>query len=217
MLNVIFDMDGVIFDTEALCRRAWKAVGSEYGIKDIDGLLLLCIGANQQHMLEIFREKMGEKFPAEKFLRETKEKIQKLADESLPVKKGARELLKWLKDRRVPVGLASSTECKIVEKYLSISGLSEYFQVIVGGDQIRHSKPDPEIYQKACEALGIDPADAYGIEDSYNGVRSASAAGLKTIMVPDLLPPTEEMEKLAYRICSDLVEVKEYFAVFENL
>ena len=89
--------------------------------------------------------------------------------------------------------------------------LLDYFQAVVGGDQITRSKPDPEIYQTVCRKLGICPEDAYAVEDSYNGVRSASRAGMRTIMVPDLLPPTEEMEKLAYRILPDLCCVKELF------
>lgn len=93
------------------------------------------------------------------------------------------------------VGLASSTAHDIVVQELTDAGLVDYFQAITGGDQISHSKPDPEIYLKACEKLGIDPKEAYAVEDSYNGIRSAFSAGMKPLMVPDLLPPTGEMEE----------------------
>ena len=88
----------------------------------------------------------------------------------------------------------------------------DYFHAITGGDQISHSKPDPEIYLKACEKLGIDPKSAYAVEDSYNGIRSSYSAGMKPLMVPDLLPPTEEMEEKAYRIFKDLFGVRDFLA-----
>jgi HAD superfamily hydrolase (TIGR01509 family) len=212
MIQIVFDMDGVIFDTEALCQKAWRTVGEERGISiaEIDELLKLCIGSNQQHMTEVLREKLGVDFPVQCFLSEAAEQIQLLANEHLPLKKGAEELLKWLKEQKAAVGLASSTASPIVKKYLEKAGLTEYFQIIIGGDQVIHSKPDGEIYQKACAALGTDPLQTYGVEDSYNGVRSASNAGLKTIMVPDLLPPTEEMRERACTVQPDLLAVKEY-------
>lgn len=212
MIQIVFDMDGVIFDTEALCQKAWRTVGEERGISiaEIDELLKLCIGSNQQHMTEVLREKLGVDFPVQCFLSEAAEQIQLLANEHLPLKKGAEELLKWLKEQKAAVGLASSTASPIVKKYLEKAGLTEYFQIIIGGDQVIHSKPDGEIYQKACAALGTDPSQTYGVEDSYNGVRSASNAGLKTIMVPDLLPPTEEMRERACTVQPDLLAVKKY-------
>lgn len=212
MIQIIFDMDGVIFDTEALCQKAWRMAGAEKGIseKEIDRLLQLCIGSNQQHMTEVLQREMGAAFPVPRFLAETKEQVQRLADAYLPLKKGAREILEWLRTQGAVVGLASSTERRIIEKYLRISELTDYFQTIMGGDQVTHSKPHGEIYQKACAALGVAPAQTYGVEDSYNGVRSASNAGLRTIMVPDLLPPTEEMQELAESIEADLFAVKAY-------
>jgi beta-phosphoglucomutase-like phosphatase (HAD superfamily) len=149
MIQIVFDMDGVIFDTEALCQKAWRTVGEERGISiaEIDELLKLCIGSNQQHMTEVLREKLGVDFPVQCFLSEAAEQIQLLANEHLPLKKGAEELLKWLKEQKAAVGLASSTASPIVKKYLEKAGLTEYFQIIIGGDQVIHSKPDGEIYQ----------------------------------------------------------------------
>lgn len=213
MLSVVFDMDGVIFDTEVLCRRAWHACSGKYGVTDVDSLLAFCIGGNQERMVQVLKHVMGEDFPALDFLEDARREIRRLWDEEgIPVKKGAKEILDWLKQQNAVVGLASSTEHDTVVSQLGNAGLLDYFQAVVGGDQITRSKPDPEIYQKACRKLGICPEDAYAVEDSYNGVRSASNAGMRTIMVPDLLPPTGEMEKLAYRILPDLFCVKELFA-----
>ena len=130
----------------------------------------------------------------------------------LPLKKGAVELLSWLKEQNALLALASSTKRSLVIQELTDAGLLDYFSVITGGDQISHSKPDPEIYLKACEKLGIDPKEAYAVEDSYNGIRSAFSAGMKPLMVPDLLPPTGEMEEKAHRIFDDLLEVRDFLA-----
>ena len=210
MLAVVFDMDGVIFDTEALCRRAWFACSGKYGIKDVDSLLIPCIGGNRNRMVEVFENALGKDFPTMEFLEDTRCMIRKYGEEEgIPVKKGARELLAWLKQQNAIVGLASSTSYETVVQQLKDAGLLDFFQAIVGGDQIAKSKPDPEIYHEASRKLGIHPADAYAVEDSYNGVRSASSAGMKTIMVPDLLPPTEDMETLTYRILPDLFLVRD--------
>ena len=161
MIAVVFDMDGVIFDTEAICRRAWHACAGKYNIQDVDALLIPCIGANKQHMRKVFHEQLGEDFPVEAFDRDAREGFLRIErEEGIPVKKGARELLSWLKEQGAVVGLASSTAHDIVVQELTDAGLVDYFQAITGGDQITHSKPDPEIYLKACEKLGIDPKDS---------------------------------------------------------
>ena len=213
MLAVIFDMDGVIFDTEAICLRAWRACAEKYNIKDMDALLMPCIGGNKQHMREVFRDQLGEDFPVDAFDKDAQKEFRRIErEEGIPVKKGARELLAWLKENEATVGLASSTAYDIVVQELTGAGLVDYFHAITGGDQISHSKPDPEIYLKACEKLGIDPESAYAVEDSYNGIRSSCSAGMKPLMVPDLLPPTEEMEEKAHRIFKDLFEVRDFLA-----
>lgn len=211
MLKVVFDMDGVIFDTEALCRRAWRTCNEKYGIPDVDGLLALCIGVNAKRTLETFDAVMGKDFPTQEFLNDSRALVRKIREEEgIPVKKGAREILTFLKEQNASVGLASSTAFDTVVRQLRGAGFLEFFQVIVGGDQINRSKPDPEIYQRACRELGVEPGSTYAVEDSYNGVHAACNAGMKTIMVPDLLPPTEEMEHIAYRILPDLTAVRDF-------
>ena len=168
MLAVIFDMDGVIFDTEAICLRAWRACAEKYNIKDIDALLMPCIGGNKQHMREVFREQLGEDFPVDSFDKDAQKEFRRIErEEGIPVKKGARELLAWLKENEATVGLASSTAYDIVVQELTGAGLVDYFHAITGGDQISHSKPDPEIYLKACEKLGIDPESALWCRISF--------------------------------------------------
>ncbi len=109
------------------------------------------------------------------------------------------------------IALASSTREGVVRQELSDAGIIDYFEAVVCGDMVEKSKPAPDIYIKACACLGVDSQHAYAIEDSYNGIRSAHAAGLSAIMVPDMSEPTEEMERLAVKILPDLCEVKKYF------
>lgn len=125
----------------------------------------------------------------------------------LPVKPGVKELLSWLREEGWAVGLASSTRRSSVENHLEQAGIRDYFATIVTGDMVEHSKPRPDIYLMACRELGVDPGQAYAIEDSPNGIRSAYRAGMSPLMVPDMIAPDEEMRELSTKIFSDLHEV----------
>ena len=128
----------------------------------------------------------------------------------LPKKPGIDELLHELRRRRIRTALASSTRRESVEKALQGAGFLSCFDAVICGDMVHNSKPDPEIYLTACRALGTAPESCFAIEDSYNGIRSAAAGGLRPLMVPDLMPPTPEMEALAERILPDLSAVQAY-------
>lgn len=213
MLKIVFDMDGVIFDTETMCTRSWKYFEKEFGVRDTEKTFQLCIGANHEWALDVLRRTQGVDFPAEEFLKKTAEWMRRtIRQDGIPVKKGAKELLSWLREQNAAVALASSTRTATVREELGMAGLLKYFQVIIGGDMVQRSKPNPDIYLCACRELGINPCEGYAIEDSYNGVRSAGSAGMKVLMVPDRLAPTEEMEELAQQILPDLVCVKEYLS-----
>lgn len=119
--------------------------------------------------------------------------------------------MEYLKAQSIPMALASSTRLQVVTQELQQAGLYEYFRAVVGGDQLKRSKPAPDIYLAACEKLGVEPADAYAIEDSYNGIRASHSAGMRPIMVPDLLPATEEMYEKSIAVLDNLVMVKDFF------
>ncbi|MBQ9306221.1 HAD family phosphatase, partial [Butyrivibrio sp.] len=129
----------------------------------------------------------------------------------LPIKAGVKEILEYLKAENVRCAVASSTRKAVVEAELRDAGLIDYFEEIVGGDSVKVSKPDPEIYLIACDKLKVDPKDSFAIEDSYNGIRSAHAAGMKPIMVPDMIPADAEMRGLADTVCESLLDVIDYF------
>lgn len=212
-ISVIFDMDGTIFDTERLVLDCWERVGERHGIIGIRDVFVRCIGTNNVRTQEIVFEHYGKDFPYEKFREESSVLFHEIADkEGIPVKLGVTELLKYLSDNKIPLGLASSTRLAVVTQELQAAGLYDYFQVVVGGDLLKNSKPAPDIYLMTCERMGVSPENTYAIEDSYNGIRSAHNAGMRPIMVPDLLPATGEMRELSEKVFVDLFEVREYFA-----
>ena len=209
---VIFDMDGVIFDSERLVLDCWEKVGEKYHLANIREVFIECIGTNKEKTKEIVYEHYGESFAYDKFSKEASLIFHDVVNsDGLPVKNGVRELLEYLKQNEVPVGLASSTRLAVVEEELKQAGLYDYFQVVVGGDQLKRSKPHPDIYLMACEKMKVQPKDAYAIEDSYNGIRAAYSAGMIPVMVPDILPATEEMQKMSAIVLKNLLQAEEYF------
>lgn len=209
---VVFDMDGVIFDSERLILVCWEKVGQKHGLVGIKEAALDCIGTNAVKTKEIMKEHYGEAFPYEAYSKEASVMFHEVVDrDGLPVKKGVRELMEYLKAQSIPMALASSTRLQVVTQELQQAGLYKYFRAVVGGDQLKRSKPAPDIYLVACEKLGVEPADAYAIEDSYNGIRSSHSAGMRPIMVPDLLPATEEMYEKSVAVLDNLVMVKDFF------
>lgn len=209
---VIFDMDGVIFDSEKGVRECWEAVAEKYGLKDIISVCERCTGTTYEDTRRIFGEFYGKDVPYEDYKAECSALFHERFDGGrLPIKKGVKEILSYLKDRGIALAVASSTREVTVRKWLDQAGLTEYFDKIICGDMVENGKPAPDIYIKACEELGLTRTGVFAIEDSYNGIRSAVAAGLDAIMVPDLLPPTDEMKKKAHKIYKDLTEVMAYF------
>ena len=214
MLSVIFDMDGVIFDTEMLCRKAWHSMEEEYGIsaEKMDQLLILCVGTNRAHMVKTFLEQLGNDFPVERFLDESMDRIAALGASGLPLKKGAVELLSWLKEQNALLALASSTKRSLVIQELTDAGLLDYFSVITGGDQISHSKPDPEIFLLSCRHFDIAPEDALVLEDSENGLLAAHNGKIPAICIPDMKYPAAQYRDYAVYIAGSARDVITYFS-----
>ena len=209
--TVIFDMDGVIFDSEILVLSSWKEVAGRHGIQDVEKVCHECLGTNSAVSKQIFLRHYGQDFPYDEYKAEMAEVFFSHASGGRLAKKpGVEELLKYLKENGFKVGLASSTQEATVRRQISEGGLLVYFDQIIGGDMVKRSKPEPDIFLEACRRLGSKAENCYVIEDSYNGIRAAHAAGMHPIMVPDLKEPTEEMRVLAEKILGSLYEVKKY-------
>ena len=205
---VVFDMDGVIFDTERLVIEFWKEVAKRHNIPNVEHTCIQCLGTNRVRTREIFLENYGADFPFDPYRAEVTELFNThYKGVPLPTKPGVRELLSYLQEQDIKVGLASSTAQHLVRDEIGTAGLLPYFQTLVCGDMVEHSKPAPDIFLKACEILGADPAKSIAIEDSFNGIRSAHRAGMTPIMVPDQVQPTDEIRALAFHVMPSLLDV----------
>lgn len=217
MKAVVFDMDGVLFDTERLCKDCWCETAREHNLAGMEEVFPKCIGTNNNDTIRIVLDFYGEDFPYEAFAKEADGKFHDyLYTKGVPEKPGIREILSFLKQKGYLIGLASSSKRASIERNLNMAGILDYFDNITSGDMVEHSKPNPEIYEIACRELGVEPAEAYAIEDSYNGIRSAYAAGMKAIMVPDLIAPDAEMQEKAITIQNSLFEVITYLDLGEQ-
>ena len=210
---VVFDMDGVIFDSERAVMQCWKEVASRHNIPNIEKAILACTGTTMVRTREIMLNLYGADFPYDEYAKESSAIFHSRYDGGrLPMKPGVKELLMFLKERGKKIALASSTRQQVVTDELRDAGIIGYFDRIICGDMVSRSKPAPDIFLKACEELNVSPSDSYAIEDSYNGIRAAHAGGLHPIMVPDLLPADEEMQSLAEIVLPSLTSVMEYLA-----
>lgn len=188
IVAVVFDMDGVLFDTERIGVQCWTEAAEPTGLQNAREIARMCIGRTIPGTKEVFMEeaaKQGVALDFEKLHEDCARLIlEKEERDGLPVKPGVHEILEYLYERKIPVALATSSKKDIVLSHLEKTGITKYFRKIVTGDMVSHGKPAPDIYIKACEELEAAPENVIAIEDSFNGIRSASAAGLHPIMVP---------------------------------
>jgi HAD superfamily hydrolase (TIGR01509 family) len=204
---VVFDMDGLIFDNERLYRDAMIAVARDWGYDLPVGFYLTTLGLPSEEARTLFSERFGNGFDFDDFWTATLTRFYEIVPSRLPLKAGVVELLDVLDGLRLPRAIATSARHQEVRHHLCPHGLLDRFQAIVAHGDCARGKPYPDPFLKAAELLGVEPARCLALEDSYNGVRAASNAGMMTIMVPDLLPATDEMEKLCIFVARDLHRV----------
>jgi len=207
--GVIFDMDGLMLDTESIAQACWERAFALTGREMTGALYAAMIGRNKRDCAGLLRGVYGDSFDFEATYAQCSVFFEEhVARHGTPLKPGVRELLEELTALCVPVAVATSTRNPQARERLEQAGLLRYFGALVSGDEVAHGKPAPDIYLEAVRRLGIDAAQSFALEDSHAGVRAAHAAGLKVIMVPDLLPATEEIEKLTHRVMPSLHEVR---------
>ena len=193
--GVIFDMDGLIFDSERIIMEAWQEMGRQLGYEDFGKNIFQTWGMNREAREKYFLDKYGEEFPYEVFQEGYRQLVQRrIREQGLPTKRGLGELLDYLKGEGIPMAVGTSSSRLYTLQKLQEAGIDAYFSAVLCGDMVTHSKPHPEIYERACEALSIEPREALVLEDSRNGIRAALAAGASVIWIPDLVTelPQEE-------------------------
>ncbi len=207
----VFDMDGVLLDTETICWKTWEIAADEYKLKNILDANTRCLGANRADTCSILKSIYGNDFPSEKFLARTSELFTQISlRDGISLMPHAKETLEYL-SKKYTLALASSTRNSIVKRQLGDAGILHYFKAVATGDMVEHSKPDPEIYSLACKMLEIPPEKCAAVEDSPNGIKSAKSAGLFSIMVPDKIHPDKELLKKLDILCPDLAKIADIF------
>ena len=213
----IFDMDGLLLDTERLCKICWNRIGKKYAISDsaIEKAYRLCVGRSNEDTLEILRsffKTSKPDFNVSAFYKEACDCFFSVEKEiGLPKMQGTDECLSYLSKKGFTLALASSTSEVNVRRQLKNAGIIGYFKTITCGDCVVRSKPDPEIYIKACASLNLPPSFCVALEDSPNGVRSATSAGMRCVMIPDQIQPDDEIKSLAWKIVPSLSDIISLF------
>lgn len=207
---VIFDMDGILLDSETICDKTWQIALDELKLNDENDTINKCRGTNKTDTIQILKKYFGNHFDSESFLSRTSELFHQIEFSSgIPLMPYAKEILEYLKEKKYRIALASSTRFQTVQRQLTNAGIIHYFETITTGDMVEHSKPNPEIYIKAINSLNLKAEDCIAVEDSPNGIMSAHNANLKVIMIPDKIQPTKEIKQITEKIYPSLENLKE--------
>ena len=206
---VIFDMDGLLFDSESLYRDAIIAAAGELGHRFTVEDFLKLVGRPWSVNRATLQEQIGPTNDPDAFRAAWMRQYDGMRA-ALALKVGAMELLDRLNQLQVPCAICTSSSHSDVEHNLTLHTLVGRFDAIIASGDYSRGKPFPDPYLCAAQALDVAPADCLALEDSYNGVRAAAAAGMQTVMVPDLLPATEEVRTLCKFVARDLHEVCTY-------
>jgi HAD superfamily hydrolase (TIGR01509 family) len=201
---VVFDMDGTLLDTEAVFRDIVFDVCGGLGFAMTDDIHLSMVGSSHEATNKLLVEAYGVTFPYAIFDQQCREIMRGRLAETVPVKAGVTEMLGELKARRIPVAVATSSRSPHALGHLGRAGLLDLFAAVVTRDDVENPKPHPEPFLTAARLLGVRPETCLAVEDSHSGVRAAHAAGMQTIMVPDLVRPSDEIVALCAAVMESL-------------
>ena len=204
----IFDMDGTLLDTEAVFRDIVFDVCTELGFEMTHDVHSAMVGSSHERTNQLLVEAYGVAFPYAMFDEKCRLSMRERSHAGVPVKPGAKAFISELRARGIPTAVATSSRSPHALGHLGTAGLLDMFATIVTRDDVVNPKPNPEPYLLAAERLGLAPAGCLAIEDSLMGVRAAAASGMQTVMVPDLVPPTDDVRALCHAVMGSLHDVR---------
>ncbi len=209
--TVIFDMDGVIFDTERIYLETWTDVFNRYGYKMTKEVYTSVMGVGRKNVINTFKRIYGDDLPIDKMYKEKDDILyNRIEQGTVPTKEGVHEVLSFLKENNYNVALATSAKRERVDKHLKDAKLEVFFDVTVCGDEVEKAKPNPDIFLKAASKLGVDRKRCIVVEDSLAGVKAGNNAGMLVVNIPDLRDYDEELEKFSHKVFKNLIDFKEY-------
>lgn len=206
--GAIFDMDGVLFDTEKLYQETWGELAKEYGVRLGNRFVTDISGTNGERMRRVV-EKYYQVPDGSVVIEACMERMKGKLEVHVPVKKGVYEILEFFQRMGMPAAVASSSSQQQIESNLFKSRLRDYFSAIVSGSEVRNGKPSPDIFLLAAKKIGCKAEECLVFEDSENGVKAGHSAGCFTIMVPDLIKPGNDIRLLCSEICPDLLQARD--------
>ena len=204
---LLFDMDGLLIDSERIVQKSWELAGRDLGYRNVGQIIYRTLGMNRVRRDLYFKETYGGDFPCDVFAERSSRYFYEIASGGVPVKDGARDLLEYAKSHGYKLAVATSSRRAYAEKVLKDIDIYRYFDGMVTGDMVEHSKPDPEVYLKASALVNTEPDRCIALEDAPAGIRAAHAAGTIPVLIPDLLEPPVEIAELAFRKYKSLREV----------
>ena len=206
--GVVFDMDGLLLDSEWYVQMAWDLGGERIGWGALGHNIVHTLGMNHDRRRAYFLEKYGEAFPYDRFCEAYRAAFHELTREhGVPRKEGSLELMRFLQKHGVRMAVATSSSDEYAVRSLKKVGFLPYLDGVVTGGMVEHSKPHPESYLRACELLGLAPQGCMALEDAPNGIRAAHAAGMYPVMIPDLVKDTAPVDDLLFGKADSLHDV----------
>lgn len=206
--GLIFDMDGLILDTETISNKLLIDIFSKYDINLNEEIISKTIGLEKKKAIKVFEEYLGDNIPIKDIINLHKKVVNDYLEKNgVPVKLGLIELLNYLDEEKIKKVVATSSYRKVAENVLIRANVYNRFDDIICGDEIKESKPSPDIFLKALEKLNLLADEVIVLEDSRMGILAAHRAKIKSIMIPDILPADEETKKLYFKECKSLLDV----------